>query len=60
MVADPHCPNAMGVGWAEGPVAVANQVTGRFVPRKGIGYLPGEPLGSRIGSHTNETSRLRA
>jgi hypothetical protein len=22
MIADPHCPNAMGVGWAEDPVAV--------------------------------------
>ena len=26
MIADTHCPNAMGVGWAEGPVAVAHQV----------------------------------
>src|ERR1700731_3887315 len=53
MIADTHCPNAMGVGWAEGPVAVAKQVTWPFVPRKGVGYLSGNPLGGWIGSHTN-------
>jgi len=51
MIADPHCPIAMGVGWAEGPVTFAKQVTWRFVPRKSIGYLTGEPRGGRIGSH---------
>src|SRR5882672_9115655 len=50
MIADPHSPNAMGVGWAEGPVAVANQVTRRFVPGKRVRHLPSDPLGGRIGS----------
>jgi len=27
VIATPHCANAMGVSWAEGPVAVANQMT---------------------------------
>jgi len=31
-------------------VAVANQVTRRFVPGKGIGHLARDPLGGRIGS----------
>src|ERR1700688_2272533 len=53
MIADPHCTNAMGVGWAEGSVAVANQMTWRFVPRKGVSHLPSYPLGSRIGSDTD-------
>jgi hypothetical protein len=34
MIADPHCPNAMGVGWAEAPSRYANQMTWRFVPRR--------------------------
>src|SRR6202043_4292263 len=50
MVADPHCPNAMGVGWAEGPVTVTNQVMRRFIPGKSVGHLTSDPLGSRIGS----------
>src|SRR6202051_3315491 len=40
MIADPHCTNAMGVGWAEDTVAVANQMIWRFVPRKGVSQLP--------------------
>jgi hypothetical protein len=48
-----HCPNAMGVGWAEGSVTVTKQVTWRFVLRKGVGYLSGELRGGRIGSHTD-------
>src|SRR5258708_12335623 len=50
MIADPHCPNAMGIGWAEGPVAVANQVMRRFVPGKRVRHLTCDPLGGRIGS----------
>src|SRR3984957_21315684 len=50
MIADPHCPNAMSVGWAEGPVAVANQVTRRFVPGKRVRPLTCDPFGGRIGS----------
>src|ERR1700719_3232178 len=50
MIADPHCSNAMGVGCAEGPVAVTNQMTWRFVPRESVSHLPSDPLGSRIGS----------
>src|SRR5208337_1147183 len=40
----------MGVGWAEGPVAVTNQMTWRFIPRESVSYLPSDPLLSRIGS----------
>src|SRR5712691_6941032 len=53
MIADPHCPNAMGVGWAEGSITVTKQVTWRFVAPKGVGYLTGKPRGGRIGSHTD-------
>jgi hypothetical protein len=31
MIADPHRPNALSVGWAEGPVVVAKQMTWRFM-----------------------------
>ena len=44
MITDPHCPNAMGVGWAEGPVAIANQVTRRFVPGKCVRHLTCDPV----------------
>jgi hypothetical protein len=50
MIADPHCPNAMGVGWTECSVAVTNQVTRRFVPGKRVSHLPSDPLGTWIGS----------
>src|SRR6202040_630718 len=50
MITDPHCPNAMCVGWAERPVAVANQVTRRFIPGKRVRHLTCDPLGGRIGS----------
>jgi len=50
MIANPHCSNAMGVGWAEGPDAVANQMAWRLVPGEGVSQLPSDPLGSRIGS----------
>jgi len=35
----------MVIAWAECTVAVANQMTWRFVPRKGVSHLPGNPLG---------------
>ena len=50
MIADAHRVNAMGVSWAEGSIAVANQMTRCFIPREGVGHLPSDPLGSRIGS----------
>ena len=53
VVADPNGANALGVGWAECAVTVTQQVARRFVPRKGVGYLTGEPRGGRIGRHTN-------
>jgi hypothetical protein len=37
----------------EGAVAVAKHITWRFVPRKGVSYLPSDPLGSRIVRHAN-------
>ena len=53
LITDPHCPNAMGVGWAEGPVAVANQVTRRFIPGKRVRHLTCDPLGGRIVRHAD-------
>ena len=53
MIADPHCPNAAGVGWAERAVTVAKQMTWRFVPGKGVSHLPSDPLGSRIVRHAD-------
>src|SRR5579864_2855717 len=50
MIADPHCANAMGVGWTECSITVTKQETRRFVPRKGVSHLPSDPIGSRIGS----------
>jgi hypothetical protein len=32
VIPDPHCPNAAGIGWAEGAITVAKQMTWRFVP----------------------------
>src|SRR5208337_475137 len=40
----------MGVGWAEGPVAVTNQMTWRFIPGESVCHLPCDPLLSRISS----------
>jgi hypothetical protein len=48
MIADPHCPNAMGVGWAECSVTVTKQVMRRFVPRKGVSHLAGESAASSV------------
>src|SRR5258708_11265110 len=45
MIADTHRSNAMGIGWTECSVTVSKQVTRRFVPRKDVGYLTGEPRG---------------
>jgi len=53
MIADPHCPNAAGVGWTEGPIAVTNQVMRCFVPGKGISHLTGDPRGGRIVRHAD-------
>src|ERR1039458_10143212 len=50
MIANPHCPNAAGIGWAEGAITVAQQMPRRFVPRKGISHLTSDPHGSWIGS----------
>src|SRR5271169_5996060 len=50
VISDPHCTNAAGIRRAECAVAVANQMTWRFVPGKGVSHLPGNPLGGRIGS----------
>ena len=49
-ISDPHCANAAGVGWAEGPVAVANEMTWRFITGESVSYLPSDPLGGWIGS----------
>jgi hypothetical protein len=53
MIANPHCLNAAGIGWAEGAVAVTKQMLWRLVPREGVTYLPSDPLGSRIVRHAD-------
>jgi hypothetical protein len=53
VISDPHRTNATGVRLTECPVAVANQVTRRFVPGKRVSYLTGDPLGGRIWGHAD-------
>jgi|SRR5208282_4877415 len=45
---DQKCPR-----WTECSVAVANQVTRRFVPGKGVSHLTCDPLGGRIVRHAD-------
>src|ERR1035437_7533245 len=52
-ISDPHCANASGVRWTERAVAVANQMTRRFVPGKGIDHLSRDPLGGRVVRHAD-------
>ena len=52
VISDPYCTNAPGVTRIESAVAVANQVTRRFVPGKGIGHLARDPAGGQICDHT--------
>src|ERR1700693_3252713 len=49
VISDPHGTNAAGVCRTECAVAVANQVTRRFVPGKCARHLTCDPLGGRIG-----------
>jgi hypothetical protein len=48
-----HGANAMGVGFTESLVPVAEQMRRRFIPRECFGDLAGDPLGSWIGRHGN-------
>jgi len=48
VILDPHRSNAPGIGWAECPVAVTNQIIGRLVPEQGVSYLTCDPLSGRI------------
>jgi hypothetical protein len=50
VIPDPHCTNAAYISRTESAVAIAKQMTRRFVPRKSVGHLTSYPLGSRIGS----------
>jgi len=43
VIADTHCTDALGVCWPERAVAVTNQMTWRFAPRKGFGHLTCNP-----------------
>jgi hypothetical protein len=36
VISDPHCTNAAYISRTECAVAIANQMTRRFVPRKGV------------------------
>jgi hypothetical protein len=51
VIADTHCSNALGVCWPERAVAVTNQMTWRFAPRKGFGHLTCNPLRRWIAGH---------
>jgi hypothetical protein len=42
---------APGVSETEGLVAVPDQMAWRLFPRKGVGYLPRNPLGGGIGGN---------
>src|SRR5712692_8101613 len=53
VIADPHCPNASGVCWAEGAVAISNRVTRCFVPGKRVSHLTCDPLGGRVVRHAD-------
>ena len=44
-ISDPNCTNVAGVRRTECAVAVANQMTRRFVPGKGISHLSRDPFG---------------
>lgn len=58
---DRGCPwrNASGVAYPEGAVAITNQITWSFVPRKGFGHLTRDPFRRQIAGHSNLTRRLR-
>ena len=60
VISDPHCTNAAGVSRTECAVAVANQVTRRFVPGKGIRHLARDPFGVGLFVTLMLTNRLRA
>src|SRR6266478_1083806 len=53
VISDPHRTNATGVRRTERAIAVANQVTRRFVPWKRVRHLTCDPLGGRLGSDTD-------
>src|SRR6266446_9061207 len=53
VISDPHRTNATGVRRTERAIAVANQVTRRFVPWKRVRHLTCDPLGGRIVRHAD-------
>jgi hypothetical protein len=53
VISDAHRTNATGVRRTERAIAVANQVTRRFVPRKRANHLTCDPLGGRIVRHAD-------
>jgi hypothetical protein len=53
VISDSHCTNAADVRRTECPVAVANQVTRRFVPGKRVRHLTRDPLAGRIVRHAD-------
>ena len=48
-IADTHCAHAANIRQPKWPVAIANQILGCFIPGKGFGHLPGDPLWCWIG-----------
>ena len=53
VISNPYCTNAADVSWTECAVAVANQVTRCFDPRKGIRHLSRDPLGGRTARYAD-------
>jgi hypothetical protein len=53
LISDPHCTNAAAVRRSECAVAVANQVTRRYVPGKRVSHLTCDPLAGWIVGQIN-------
>src|SRR5882757_5753535 len=48
-IPDAHCPDPISDDGPVGPVSVADEVTGRLVPREGFGDLAGDPFRRWVG-----------
>jgi hypothetical protein len=52
-ISDSHRADAAGISRTKCTIAVANQMTRRLVPRKGISHLSRDPLGGRMVRHAD-------
>jgi hypothetical protein len=51
-IPDTHRSEPLDESFAVSPIAIANHISRWFVPTEGFGQLTGNPLGSRVGGHT--------